>query len=57
MHPVAFGIGILILLAGLFVTIVGAIASIWWLGGLIPVGIGWDLMIAGAVTAVVAVFL
>lgn len=57
MHPVAIGLGILILLAGLFLVFLGAVVGIFYAGGLISVGAGFDLMIAGGVVALAGYFL
>jgi hypothetical protein len=55
MHVHAFAVGILVLLVGLALVIIGAVAAIVVpIGGLTAAGIGFDLMIGGAIVAFIA---
>lgn len=56
-HPVALGVGLLAVFAGLGLVVVGGVALLWVPTGFLPVGLGLDLIVGGGLTAVVAVFL
>jgi hypothetical protein len=57
MHRTVFALGILFILIGLALVFIGALASIFILSGLISVGAGFDLIIGGAVVALVGYFI
>jgi hypothetical protein len=56
-HPHVIALGILILVIGLLVVVVGAIAVLLTPLALFTIGVGWWLMISGAVVAIVGYFI
>ena len=52
-----FGLGVLFVVAGLFVVVIGAILAAFTIGGFATASIGWGLVLVGAIVGVIGFFL